>query len=96
MEIDRLQIELKQLSASNPADVKVLQDIEKDLQYIRNLLRCSHSDNDDDIVVLPPSWKPLEVNTEVMKHGQESLRGSKSRWPSKNANREFRNVPLYI
>lgn len=95
MEIDRLQVELKQLSASNPADAKVLQDIEKDLQYIRNLLRCSHSDNDD-VVVLPPSWKPLEVNTEVMKHGQEALRGSKSRWPSKNANREFRNVPLYI
>lgn len=83
MEIDQLQIELKQLSASNPGDAKVLQDIQKDLQYIKNLLRCSHNNDDDDAVAAPPpSWKPLEIDTDVMKHGQESLKGSKSRWPS--------------
>ena len=96
MEIDQLQIELKRLSASNPNDAKILQDIEKDLHYIRNLLRCSLSNNDDDALVPPPSWEPLEINKDVMRHGQESLKGPHFKWPSKNANRDFRNVPLYI
>lgn len=93
MEIDKLQIELKRLSASNPFDAKVLQDIEKDLQYIINLMRFSH---DDKAIPPPASWEPLEINADVMNHDKESLKLSKSKWPSKNANREFRNVPLYI
>lgn len=93
MELDNLQLEIDHLSIRDNHTSPMLKDISKDLRHVRNLLRCHLADDQD--MVLSPPLELLRIDTTCTSVQQESM-DDRCRWPNKNANREFRNVSLFI